>query len=241
MMHRGIARGANMKHFTKIMLLALGFGLFTVLLSSLPSRPSVAADDIKTVIVGNTPLPITGSVNANIAGNVNANITNAAVPVTGTVAVSSLPAVTLSGSSTVSVTSSSAAPVFVDIDEPSRHPYQSTCANGASAGEAANGCFLTTVPNGVRLVIDSISMNAAVPSGVRLVNMEFSAVSGPDTLFFGPPSSENATNNEYSFSQRVSFYLEAGATPVCRAFFDSALIAGNGFTCEVTGHLVALP
>ena len=205
--------------------------LFVASAMTLVAPKAVHAVQNLIVTVSNTP-------NVNV---VNTPSVNATITGTPSVSVSSLPAVTLGGSSSVSVNSSSSTPVFADVDEPWRHPYQSTCANGASAGEAGNGCFLTAVPSGVRLVIDSISMNAAVPSGVKLVNMEFSAVSGPDTLFFGPQSSENATNNEYSFSQRVSFYLEAGVTPVCRAFFDGALNAGNGFTCEVSGHLVALP
>lgn len=188
--------------------------------------------------VANLLVTVTNTPNVNV---VNTPSVNATITGTPSVSVSSLPAVTLGGSSSVSVNSSSSTPVFADVDEPWRHPYQSTCTNGASAGEADNGCFLTTVPNGVRLVIDSISMNAAVPSGIKLVNMQFSTVSGPDKLFFGPPISENATFNEYSFSKRVSFYLEAGATPACSAFFDGALNAGNGFACEVTGHLVALP
>jgi len=230
-----------MKHFSKVVLLALGFGIFSVLLLSVFDRAPVVADDIKTVVVGNTPLPVTGSVNANVAGNVNANITNAAVPVIGTVAVSSLPPVTLSGSSAVSVTSSSSAPVFVDVDGPSRRPYQQTCDNGADQGATSNGCFLPIVPSGTRLVVDSISMHAAVASSVKLETMKFSPAFGNDSLFFGPAVSANATGNQYSLTQTVSFYLEAGAQPDCAAFFDSALDAGNGFTCEVTGHLVTLP
>lgn len=226
-----------MKKLFQFLGLGLGFGIVAMVLGTAPGGGTASADHVAPVtITGPLPVPVSGSVNASQSGTWNVGING-----TPSVNVSSLPAVTLGGSSSVSVNSSSSTPIFVDVDGPWRHPYQSTCANGASTGDTGNGCFLTTVPNGVRLVIDSISMNAAVPSGVKLVNMQFSAVSGSDTLFFGPLSSENATDNEYSFSQRVSFYLEAGARPVCKAFFDGTLNAGNGFTCEVTGHLVVLP
>ena len=43
-----------MKRFSKVAVLAFGFGLLAVLLSPIFSRRSAAADDIKTVIVGST-------------------------------------------------------------------------------------------------------------------------------------------------------------------------------------------
>jgi hypothetical protein len=62
-----------MQHFARALLLTLGLGTFVVVLSFYPSQPAAAAPGATSVIVTNTPLPVTG--------NVNANITNASIPV----------------------------------------------------------------------------------------------------------------------------------------------------------------
>jgi hypothetical protein len=64
---------------------------------------------------------------------------------------------------------------------------------------------------------------------------------GNSNLFFGPPVSANTVINQYSITEKVLFYFEAGSTPDCAAFFDGPLSSGNGFTCEATGHTVAVP
>lgn len=71
--------------------------------------------------------------------------------------------------------------------------------------------------------------------------MTFAPTSGSDTLFFGPQVSANTVINQYSITEKVLFYLEAGTTPVCNAFFDGPLNAGDGFSCEVVGHTITVP
>ena len=80
-----------MKKFAKIMLIALGFGLVTLVLGFLTSNPRPAhAAPVAHVIVTNTPLPIQGSVNANVTGTVSVSNfppTQTVVQVNGDIAV----------------------------------------------------------------------------------------------------------------------------------------------------------
>ncbi len=72
-----------MKHFSKLMLIALSFGILVVALSLVPSKPAGAAGSAP-VMVTNTPLPIQGTVNAaqggpwnvGISGTPSVNISN---------------------------------------------------------------------------------------------------------------------------------------------------------------------
>jgi hypothetical protein len=126
-----------MKHFGRPMLLTLCLGLFAVVLSFYPSHHSAGAPAGPGVTVLNTPLPVTGSVNAAVTGtvgaqqsgawnvgingtpSVNAAITNSSLPVSGTVAVSTLPNVTVGNTSANPVVTRGA-------DNPALQPFQVT-------------------------------------------------------------------------------------------------------------------
>ena len=81
-----------MKKFAKIMLIAFGFGVVTVLIGFLTSMPTTAQRPprVEPVKVTNTPLPVTGTVSASISntvpvsGTVNANVINT-VPISGAI------------------------------------------------------------------------------------------------------------------------------------------------------------
>ena len=60
-----------MKHFSKLMLIALSFGISAVALSLVPSKP-VGAAGSAPVMVTNTPLPVSLTGTGSISGNVNA-------------------------------------------------------------------------------------------------------------------------------------------------------------------------
>lgn len=92
-----------MKKFAKIMLIAFGFGVVTVLIGFLTSMPTTAERPprVEPVKVTNTPLPVTGTVNVgNFPATQNVNVTNTSLAVSGSVGVSSLPNVTLNNSNT---------------------------------------------------------------------------------------------------------------------------------------------
>ncbi len=69
-----------MKQFSKLMLIALGFGILTLALSLVPSKPARAAG-AAPVMVTNTPLPVQGTVGATQNGLWNVGITGGAVNV----------------------------------------------------------------------------------------------------------------------------------------------------------------
>ncbi len=62
-----------MKQFSKLMLIALSFGIVTLALSVVPSKP-VGAAGSAPVMVTNTPLPIQGTVNTAQSGTWNVGI-----------------------------------------------------------------------------------------------------------------------------------------------------------------------
>jgi hypothetical protein len=68
-----IRKGEHMKNFLKPLLVAVGLGIFALVMALTNSKPVVAQTSSVPVRVTNTPLPITG----------NVNVTNASLPVTG--------------------------------------------------------------------------------------------------------------------------------------------------------------
>ena len=66
-----------MKQFSKLMLIALSFGIVTLALSLVPSKPAGAAGSAP-VTVTHTPLPVTLQGTEQISGNVNVSVVNSA-------------------------------------------------------------------------------------------------------------------------------------------------------------------
>ncbi len=63
-----------MKHFSKLMLIAVGSGILTVALSLVPSKPAGATGSAPVTVM-NTPLPIQGTVGAAQSGPWNVGVT----------------------------------------------------------------------------------------------------------------------------------------------------------------------
>ncbi len=63
-----------MKQFSKLMLIALSFGIVTLALSLVPSKP-VGAAGSAPVMVTNTPLPVQGTVGAAQSGPWSVGVT----------------------------------------------------------------------------------------------------------------------------------------------------------------------
>lgn len=135
-----------MKQFGRLMLLTLGFGLFAVVLSSLPNHPAAAAPNQAVTVVNTSanPVPVAGSVNATLTGTVNA---------------------AQSGTWNVGINGNTAAtPLFVrDTDNPARQPFVSFCSLSAFPG--LGSCNFATVPAGKELVIEMFTVSIRMVVG----------------------------------------------------------------------------
>jgi hypothetical protein len=239
--------------FVKIMLIALGFGLVTVVLGFLTSNPRPAqAAPGAPVIVTNTPLPVQGSVNANVTGTVNANVTNT-VPVSGTVAVSSVGSlppvsgtVSLSGTPNVNVVNTESGPVPVEPDAAAaRLRFASRCILSGPISpfaDSLNSCASVSL-SAYRLALETVSLSVTVPSGTVIENALYG-------VFQAPPASTIPMGfvvlTKVGSDATRDFYV--GTAPVKGYFFDGEAV-GCGITtafptgslqmeCDVSGHLV---
>jgi hypothetical protein len=247
-----------MKHFGKLMLLTLGLGLFAVVLSSLPSHPTAAAAG-PAVTVLNTPLPVQGTVAAQQSGvwnvnaaqsgawsvginntpGVNANITNGSIPVTGTVAVSSLPSVTLGGS--VNVGNTSANPVITQAaDNPALQPFQFA---GSLSGALSLGISFGP-PEGAVLVMEYLMAECDFSSGPQsvspieiLLEVDVTAT-GVVEYAFAPTLTRG--NSEVVVSQPIHIYADNTTGGIAGVSIVTAGTLPTGTTCSaaITGHLV---
>ncbi len=208
-----------MKQFSKLMLIALSFGIVTLALSVVPSKP-VGAAGSAPVTVTNTPLPIQGTANAaqsgtwnvGINGTPNVNIANAP-----NVNIGSLPAVQLasgttvgiSGTPSVNINNSGASPLFVQ-DSGSGFPFVQPAAVQIAAGQS-QGHVEFMSPHGAVTVIESVSgfllPPPDLPPGVTF-GVSINLPQGGSTLLFpgqplpspGPPT--------YSFHERMQIYID---------------------------------
>ena len=236
--------GKPMKKFARIMLIAVGFGLVTVALGFLTSnpRPAQAAPIAAPVIVTNTPLPIQGSVTASIS--------NASVPVSGTVAVSSLPPVTLSGTSPVSFSNTPTTPIYADADRPARNGFGAQCFSPPVDSSGQTGCTIATIPAGREVVIETITCHIAVGTG-RPPQMQLNAPSlqlggggGPfyvsyylqPTRIYGDSSSE-----VWRFASPLRIYAfaaPAGSVDIGVNLQSGTSTVPQGFNCAIGGYMV---
>ena len=128
-----------MKQFGKLLLVTLGFGILTAVLSFVTSGPvgaqfPVLPDSVNVKVV-NTPLPVSLQGTGNITGSVS--ITNAATS----------PA------------------LMRDVDNPARHAFERSFSCTASTDVACTDNFF--VPAGQRLVIEYVSAVVILPPGQK--------------------------------------------------------------------------
>jgi hypothetical protein len=237
---KNLSGGNFMNRIAKIMVAAFGFGLLTVSIALLTSRPAPAAHGSTPVPVKvtNTPLPIQGSVNANVTNT---------VPIAGTVAVSTLPPVALGSAITLPVQ---------DVDNPDRHPVFGGCdffnvpAGGLQTCNISFGSStgrFSSVPAGNRLVIDFVSADLFLPSGSIPIDFTIptSLIQGGsmgvsmDPRFVGTGVSPGP--DLWKVSQQTRIYEDPGTTVVLTV--QTTALAGSTISgiIGVTGHLVAIP
>ena len=139
-----------MKKFGQIMVMALGFGLLTIALSSITSKP-VAAEKVDPVLVTNTTAQ---AVPVRYATTPTVNV--GTIPaISGSVSVSNFPSI-----QNVSLSNTSATPLFVDADSPARNSFTQTCHITNHLGESFAECGAVD-----HFVPFPISPNIAVVTG----------------------------------------------------------------------------
>lgn len=215
-----------MKKFAKIMLIAFGFGVVTVLIGFLTSMPTTAQRPprVEPVKVTNTPLPVTGTVTGTV---------NAAQNGTWNVAVTNLPAiqtVSFNGAQPVSFANTATSPVFTQDVDNGRNPFQQHLVldNGFSNPGTfpGTGCGITQcqasfdIPNGMRLVIEHIAARVEGTSGQKYIARV--AVNGNISIWlvlnfqgtfggFPPPLPPNI--DAFTTSQQMRVYADETQPP----------------------------
>lgn len=199
------------------------------------------------VTVVNTPLSVTGSVNASI--------TNAALPVAGTVAVSSLPSVTLSGTSPVSLNTSEFLPLYVEPDAAAaNNPYVSECISNGPISQfqlGGNDCTsFIQVFSGTRLVIEYASIWARVPAGTLVANAYVGIYEGasgtvPEAYLPLTKTATDGLSDYYTasapvrgYAQYSSSYPVGGVSCGITTTQESSSTTPFQFVCVVNGHTV---
>jgi hypothetical protein len=189
-----------------------------------PPTPSIP------VSVVNTPLPVQGSVTA---------------AVTGTVGVSSLPAVNLNTTPTT--------PLYVDAERPARNGFNVSCFTGnvdPVSGQAS--CVLLAIPAGRQVVIETISCQAELyagegPGDVQLIvpNTPFTPL-GPDHVSHFLTLTKQASTPSLDI-WRITTPLRAyGSAPALGSVNIGLFFRANplrpspqDMTCTISGYMVS--
>jgi hypothetical protein len=232
------------KHLSKIVLLALGFGLFGIVLSNLPSRHVVAAPPTPSVPVDvtNTPLPVQGTVSATESGAWTVGVNNlpSTQAVSGTVAVSNFPTTT-----PISFSNTSTTPLFVDTDRAARENVSFECSTSILSGSGGDVVCAPayTVPAGQILVIDSVSLSVYLDTGSQISSaaLLIKPSSGATQFFF--PLTKMSTNvgspalDGYAWSGQYTLYFPQNENINFAAITNDT--GGNGsINGSFYGHLV---
>jgi len=253
-----------------IFTVALGF------LTSSPTRAQKSASPVTVVNnplpvtgtvnanVTNTSIPVTGAVSATITGTSNVNVTNTVpVAVTGTPNINIASPVALASGSSVSVANSlnngNPIPLFVrDVDNSARNPVLGTCDLIQVSGPGSfptctlnfttsSGASFTTVPAGNVLVIEFVSGEMDVPTGVIPTNYGIQMTLGTAALFSYTYvqfdmrffAAESNSVDVWKFSQQTRIYDEPGFTVGLQVARSGDQSLPFSAFATVTGYLVS--
>jgi hypothetical protein len=227
---------------SRVILLVLGLGILAVALS-IPNNPVKAAGAAPVTVV-NTPLPISGSVSATQSGSWNVGVTG--VP---TVNLGTGNAIGINGP--VLVGNPATSPVLVsDVDNPARHALQlnNACGIGGTViscsvvGQNVQGVDFT-VPQGMRLVIEDVSFDVALPTGQKVLFCTMDPRVGGQlaSLSFAPVFTGTFSGLDHFISvNHIRGYADPGTTVSFSCDRDSTL-SGGSFRVQAFGSLVTLP
>lgn len=252
-----------MKKITRIILAGLGLSLVSFVLAFFNSRPTSGQlpPPVVPVRVTNTPLPVQGSVSASISntvpvsGNVNASESGA-----WNVGVNNFPAtqnVSFNGAQPVSFSNTPSTPLFNrDTDNPARQPVIGGCGLPNVTPPAAgafltcnltliteSGAPLTTVPAGQRLVIETVTGLAEMPTGTiparfllitQIANQMIPWVTVPQKI-----GAETQFYDMYAVSEQLRLYADPGTTVVFQ--FEPTTNQQITAVVNISGYLVNVP
>lgn len=208
-----------MKKFGRPLLSLAAFALLAVTLTSFTGNRADASGGAP-VFVQNTPLPVQGTV--SVSNTPSVNVANSSLAVSGTVSVANA---VDSGNQTI--------PLVVTHQGT---PYWDQC-NGSGNIDYNTTCSMHSVPAGMRLVIESASLNAA--STTKTDSMLGAAIhstfNGGDTYeYLAPSNTGTATGLFQSASGPVKLFADPGSTPKCSMIATGTII----YDCTISGYLL---
>jgi hypothetical protein len=228
------------KKLLKILVIALGFGLLSAAVSSIPTR-SAAASGSAPVTVVNTPLPVNGTVQAQQGGPWNVGISGTPI-----VNVASLPPVSLGGNVNAAVSNpvGNAGPVPLIIQDSANSTRTAFDVTGTCSFNGTAGCSITpllSVPGGDIAEIESVSGGCSNGPGESLsdTHIVFTGSSSLSYSFFIPTQIPDAPGPDGVFAQNLRAYA-FGGTNGTTINFESRSTGTNSNVClvAISGHLV---
>jgi hypothetical protein len=223
---------------------ASGSGVIVLALLLISAQPAYSQASIP-VRVTNTTVPVSGTVNVSSLPAVTLSGTPA-VQITGT------PTVQLSGTPAVSLSTTPTTPLFVDTDRPARNGFNASCYTGDvdnTYGQAS--CRLLTIPAGRQVVIESLSCQASLvagdgPGDVQLILPNIPLGGGPVTnvshLITLQKQVEVSTFAIWKTTTPFRAYASApaGGSVGVGLFFRANYSPSSpqGITCAVSGYMV---
>lgn len=233
-----------MKQFGKMMLLALGFGILTVVLSYIPSRPAAAAGAAPVFVTntGGSPVPVSYPTTPTVnVGTLPA--------ISGSVSVSNFPNtqnVSFNGTAQpISFSNTSTTPLFVDTNGPAREAVSGNCNAQGTNASGVTSCTLVLVPAGKVLVVESLSIRVKISASKQIedngCSISANDVSGNATFNFFTPAlvlqGSDGTLNYYTWGGPVTLY--AGTAISCFLHSTDTSDAAASLLVSFGGHLVS--
>lgn len=193
----------------------------------------------------NNPVPTTVTNTPTVTGTVTVNNTvGNPVPVAGNVGITGTPAVTISGTPTVNAGNlpltnnggtANGAVAFKNVDEPSRHAFQTFLHCSFASATSCTANFV--VPAGKVFVIEYINL---LNTGPNVADETLQTTAGGNLIFyFYPPGQGIAFTNVFLYSQQVRIYADPGSTI---SFTGSETTTTFGdFGARLSGYLLDVP
>jgi hypothetical protein len=183
------------------------------------AAPDLPPQNVNVINTTSNPVPTQAVGTTTVAGNVN-----------------------IANQPTVKVGNTAAAPVAVrDVDNPGRHPFQFFATFSKSGGNFISDNQIA-VPSGKRLVIETITLQAWVPAGQKLlaqINMVGGGTFAQHNIVLTPQGGFDCNLLDYfAATETVRLYADSGsAVPlnVTRNSSDANLWGGS---YTVSGYLL---
>ena len=216
-----------MKKIARIFSGLVGFGLLA--LAFMPMNVHrAAASNPQSVIVSNVPLPVQGTVSVGntpsvrVSNTPSVTVANASLPVNGSVSVANA---VDSGNHAI--------PLLVTWQGT---PYWDQCG-GSGNVDYNTTCSMHSVPTGMRLIIESASVNAAsgTTSDSVLGVAIHSTFNGANTYeYVAPSNTGSATGLFQSASGPIKLFADPGSTPQCSMIATGFV----SYDCTISGYLI---